>query len=90
MPKQRQTYEGPVEIWVDGIKRFDLTGKLSCWTDPAGTVVSWDGLLEGLSQHNRLELTGRPLELRLANERSSTVVMSEGSDAVRGVGPVPF
>lgn len=90
MQEQRQSYTGPVEIWVDGVKRFDVTGTLTRRTVPAGDAESWDGSLEGLSHHNRLELTGRPLELRLANERSGIVLMPDGSDVVRGVGAVPF
>ena len=50
--KQRETYSGPIEIWVDGVKRVDVEATLSEWVDPVDDAISWDGRFEGLSHHN--------------------------------------
>jgi hypothetical protein len=88
--KQRQSYSGSVEIWVDGVKRFDVAANLTGWIDPSDDAVSWDGRFEGLSHHNRLELIGHPLELRLSNDNSGMAIMTDSSGVLRGQGPVPF
>jgi hypothetical protein len=99
--KQRESYHGPVAIWVDGVKRFDVEAELTSYVEVAEVdalgdaqqvddALSWDGRLEGLSQHNRLELIAQQLELRLPDEQIGSAVMPDNSGAIRGTGNPPF
>jgi hypothetical protein len=98
--EQRRSYAGPVEIWVDGIKRFDVEARLAGYVEILETATasglehvdgetSWGGQLEGLSHHNQLELIGPKLELRFPSEQRSEALM-DNSGAVRGLGETPF
>ena len=99
--EQRRSYAGSVEIWVDGIKRFDVEARLAVYVEVIETragngvehsdgAVSWSGQLEGLSHHNQLELIGPKLELKFPDEQSGEAVMADNSGFVRGLGAPPF
>jgi hypothetical protein len=101
MREQRRSYAGPVEIWVDGIKRFDVEVRLMAYVEitetatPTGTErsespLSWSGQLEGLSHHNQLELIGPMLELKFPDEQSGEAKMSDNSGIIIGRGKPPF
>jgi len=99
--EQRRSYAGPVEIWVDGIKRFDVEVRLTAYveitetTTASGTersegAMSWNGQLEGLSHHNQLELIGPTLELKFPDEQTGEAKMPDNSGVIFGRGKPPF
>jgi len=97
----RQHYDGPVEIWVDGLKRLEARVRLTGYVDVAEIrtmggvshmdgVTSWDGYLV-LPQHNLFDLVGLQLDLNLSNGQTGRAVLKDTSSGfVLGTRETPF
>lgn len=98
----RSRYEGPAEIWVDGVKRFDCAVRLIRYMEVAeiatlGEVdyfegpTSWDGYINGLTEEDlrTLQAVGT-FELRLPDGRKAGAVLPNTGACLRGLGEAPF
>jgi hypothetical protein len=93
-------YRGPVEVWVDRIKRFDAHVVLTQTSESAPIPnsdevlygsLSWRGHLAELNRSQLSELAERHQELRFPEGQVGEVLMEDTTDGrIRGIGAVPF
>jgi hypothetical protein len=98
----RQNYNGPVEIWVNGAKRMDANVRLSSYIDVEmintlgepeqrhESQTSWNGRLDGLSDHELMALNGQSFELRFPDGRMGEAMLLDASGRLQGFDVVPF
>lgn len=97
------SYEGPAEIWVDGVKRFDAAVRLTGYMEVEEIVTlgevqyfegphSWDGYISsGLTEEDLLTLQAvGTFELRLPYARKAGAVLPAAGAYLRGLGEAPF
>src|ERR1022692_739117 len=82
----RLRYNGPAEIWVGGVKRFDVVVRLIGWVDVTEIttnggaslqdgVTSWDGNIVGLAERDLFGMVGATLEVKLPEGGSGEAVL---------------
>ena len=97
-------YKGPVEVWVDGVQRFEadvhLTKRESfeefetlVGTESVALSTTWDGRFHGLAHEElrTLEPVGE-FELSLPGHGKGRAVVPNGRDLayLQGLGDPPF
>lgn len=102
MREQRRSYDDAAQIWIGGVRQFEVHARLTGYEDvietqTAGGVIrtpgvrSWDGFLSGLSEVQLVGLLSKELELKLQNGRSGSVWLADSTTGfVRGSGETPF
>jgi hypothetical protein len=101
--EKRQTYSGPVEVWVNGTKRMDASVRLAGYVDvsvvptlgidhpePVDGVSSWSGFLEGLNEIDAMTLLPEQLELKFPDGRVGEARLHGTSGHLEGSGATPF
>jgi hypothetical protein len=102
MREVRTEYTGSAELWVDGAKSRDVAVELTGYVEvievrTVGAVIrmdgvtSWDGYLNGLSEHEQRRLVGKRLELRLdSGEIGRGLLKADRDGYLSGYGVTPF
>ncbi len=101
--ERRHTYDGPVEVWVDGTKRMDASVRLAGYVDvtvaprngidhpeSVDGVTSWSGFLQGLNEIDAMTLLPEQLELRFPDGRVGEARLHGTSGHLEGSGETPF
>jgi hypothetical protein len=94
-------YNGPAEVWVGEVKRFDVSVRLKGYVDVTmatsfgGTervegLRSWDGQFNGLAQGDMMDLAPANFELRLPDGRTGEAVLRRSGPHFTGTGRAPF
>jgi hypothetical protein len=102
MREVRTAYTGSAELWVDGIKSRNIAVELTGYVEVVEVrtvgavtrmdgVTSWDGYINGLSEHEQHRLVGKRLELRLdSGEIGGGLLKTDGDGYLSGYGITPF
>jgi hypothetical protein len=98
--EKKQTYHGPVEIWVEDTKWFDAHAALEAYAEFAEVAgsdqrligrQSWKGHLAELNRAELSRLAGVTCEVRFPDARTGEAVMEDKTDGkVQGVSDAPF
>ena len=100
--ERRQSYSGPVEVWIDGAKKMDANVRLTGYVDvsiirtlgepdePFPGRTSWDGNFVGMSEQEVATLFGQQLELRFKSGRVGDAFLHDTTGFLQGSGETPF
>jgi hypothetical protein len=97
----RGRYQGKAEIWVEDVKRFDVSVSLKGYVDVVEikTIsqtsymdgqISWDGFIETLADNELFGLIGQQFEIRLPGDHKGNAVLLHSDSYVKGSGLPPF